>query len=249
MGFEFSPNNEVVQLCIKGMALEQNNDLETAKSIFFEAFDRASCDFEKYLASYFIAKNKVDTFEKLKKLLATLEIANKIDDIAVKSAVPLIYNNISDCYIELGDLSNSEKYIKLINETVETRVDNGPFYHGTKADLVEGDLLVAGGLSNYQDDLKMNHIYFSALTNISGLAAELANGDGKARVYKVEPTGEFENDPNVTNKKFPGNPTRSYRSKYPLKVICEVNDWKKRTDEELLKWNEKVKNSNKEIIN
>ncbi len=249
MRIEFSPNNDVVRLCLKGMALEQNNDLEGAKNTFFEALDNASCDFENYLASYFIAKNEIDILEKLKWFEATLEIANNIDDIAVKSALPLIYTNISDCYIKLGDLISSEKYIKLIGDNVEMPVDNGPFYHGTKADLVAGDLLVAGGLSNYQDDLKMNHIYFSAVTNIAGLSAELAKGDGDGRIYKVEPTGEFENDPNVTNKKFPGNPTRSYRSKYPLKVVCEVTDWKKRTEEELLKWNEKVKNNNGEIIN
>ena len=71
----------------------------------------------------------------------------------------------------------------------------------------------------------MNHIYFTALVNGAGLAAELSKGAGRERVYIVEPTGEFENDPNVTDKKFPGNPTRSYRSTEPLRVIGEVTDW------------------------
>jgi hypothetical protein len=74
-----------------------------------------------------------------------------------------------------------------------------------------GDLLTAGRDSNYQTELTMNHIYFTALANGAGLAAALAKGDGRERVYIVEPTGSFENDPNVTDKKFPGNPTRSYR--------------------------------------
>jgi hypothetical protein len=104
-------------------------------------------------------------------------------------------------------------------------LDTGPFYHGTKAKLQVGDLLTAGFRSNYDDSVVMNHIYFTALSKGAGLAAEIAKGDGKPRVYLVEPTGEFENDPNVTDKKFPGNPTRSYRSKLPLKVIGELESW------------------------
>ena len=99
----------------------------------------------------------------------------------------------------------------------------------------------------------MNHIYFTALPNVAGLAAALAAGDGRERVYIVEPTGSFENDPNVTDKKFPGNPTRSYRSRASLKVIGEVTDWVRLTPEELQKWQEKLANiradSNAEIIN
>ena len=91
-------------------------------------------------------------------------------------------------------------------------LDSGPFYHGTKADLKIGDMLTPGFKSNYHDHVIMNHIYFTALPNGAGLAAELAPGDGNPRVYIVEPTGSFENDPNVTDKKFPGNPTRSYRA-------------------------------------
>lgn len=104
-------------------------------------------------------------------------------------------------------------------------LETGPFYHGTKADLQVGDLLTAGFRSNYDASVVMNHIYFTALPKGAGLAAEIAKGDGKPRVYIVEPTGEFENDPNVTDKKFPGNPTRSYRSKHPLKIIGELENW------------------------
>jgi rifampin ADP-ribosyltransferase len=87
------------------------------------------------------------------------------------------------------------------------------------------------------------------LANGSGLAAALAKGDGRERVYVVEPIGTFENDPNVTNKKFPGNPTRSYRSQAPLKIVGEVTDWVRQTPEELQKWREKLANVKGEIIN
>ena len=79
----------------------------------------------------------------------------------------------------------------------------------------------------------MNHIYFTAQVNGAGLAAELSRGEGRERVYIVEPVGQFENDPNITDKKFPGNPTRSYRSTEPLKIVGEVTDWARLTLEEL----------------
>lgn len=132
-------------------------------------------------------------------------------------------------------------------------LDNGPFYHGTRADLQVGDLLIAGFRSNYKPEIIMNHIYFTALANGAGLAAALAKGDGRERVYIVEPMGSFENDPNVTDKKFPGNPTRSYRSQAPLKIVCELTDWVRQTPEELQKWREKLAiieaDSRAEIIN
>jgi Rifampin ADP-ribosyl transferase len=128
-------------------------------------------------------------------------------------------------------------------------LDNGPFYHGTKADLQIGDLLTAGFNSNYRPEVKMNHIYFTALVNGAGLAAELAKGDGRERVYIVEPAGSFENDPNVTDKKFPGNPTRSYRTQAPLKIVGEITDWVRQTPEELQKWHERLANIKGEIIN
>ena len=112
-----------------------------------------------------------------------------------------------------------------------------------------GDLLTAMGQSNYDPEVIMNHIYFTALVNGAGLAAALAKGDGRERVYIVEPTGNFENDPNVTDKKFPGNPTRSYRTQAPLKIVGEVTDWLRQTPEELREWREKLANTKGEIIN
>jgi rifampin ADP-ribosylating transferase len=129
-------------------------------------------------------------------------------------------------------------------------LDVGPFYHGTRADLRIGDLLTAGYNSNYKPDVIMNHIYFTASgPDGAGLAAALAKGDGRQRVYVVEPTGSFENDPNVTDKKFPGNPTRSYRSRAPLKIVGEVTDWRRLTPEEIQIWRERLANIKGEILN
>ena len=111
-------------------------------------------------------------------------------------------------------------------------LDNGPFFHGTKVELKIGDLLEPNHLSNYQDK-KSNHIYFTATINAAKWGAELARSTSKERIYIVEPLGEFENDPNVTDKRFPGNPTRSYRSKSPLKIIAELGAWERHSDEEI----------------
>lgn len=119
-------------------------------------------------------------------------------------------------------------------------LDAGPFFHGTKAELRVGDLLTAGFRSNYRPEIVMNHIYFTALRDGAGLAAELAAGDGEPRVYLVEPTGDFENDPNVTDQKFPGNPTRSYRSADPLRVIAVVDDWTRLSPEALQGWRDRL---------
>jgi hypothetical protein len=119
-------------------------------------------------------------------------------------------------------------------------LDVGPFFHGTRAALGVGDLLTAGFRSNYRPEIIMNHIYFTALRDGAGLAAELAVGDGTPRVYLVEPTGGFENDPNVTDKKFPGNPTRSYRSSAPLRIIDEVDDWPRLSPEALQVWRNRL---------
>ncbi|HET6526633.1 NAD(+)--rifampin ADP-ribosyltransferase [Sphingopyxis sp.] len=128
--------------------------------------------------------------------------------------------------------------------TMTDVLDKGPFFHGTIADLRVGDFLTAGFRSNYRPEVVMNHIYFTALVDGAGLAAEIAadldKGGAVPRVYAVEPTGAFENDPNVTDKKFPGNPTRSYRSSAPLKIICEITDWARLTPEALQSWRERL---------
>ena len=128
-------------------------------------------------------------------------------------------------------------------------LDTGPFFHGTKADLRVGDMLTAGFTSNYRDGLVMNHVYFTALSKGAGLAAEIARGNGRPRVYVVEPTGAFENDPNVTDKKFPGNPTRSYRTPFPLKIVGEIETWDTFDAEFVRELRRKVRAGMGEIIN
>ncbi len=160
-----------------------------------------------------------------------------------------LYSNIAKCYEELSDLDNAKRNYELANSFTDKVTDSGPFYHGTKADLQVGDFLTAGNRSNYNSEVIMNHIYFTALVNGAGLAASLAKGDGRERVYIVQPSGSFENDPNVTNKKFPGNPTRSYRTREPLKIVGEITDWIKQTPEELQRWREKLPKVKGKIIN
>jgi rifampin ADP-ribosylating transferase len=101
----------------------------------------------------------------------------------------------------------------------------GVYLHGTKADLAPGDLLVPGRESNFVPGRVMNYVYFTATLDAATWGAELAAGDGPGRIYIVEPTGPFEDDPNVTDKKFPGNPTQSFRSRQPVRVVGEVLDW------------------------
>lgn len=119
-------------------------------------------------------------------------------------------------------------------------MDEGPFFHGTKADLRVGDLLTPGFPSNYRPEVVMKHVYFTALPDGAGLAAELAPGDATPRVYVVEPTGAFEDDPNVTDKKFPGNPTRSYRSSEPLRIVGELTDWTRQSPAALQAWRDRL---------
>jgi len=123
---------------------------------------------------------------------------------------------------------------------VSDPLDDGPFFHGTEADLPLGGLLSAGFRSNYRPEIVMNHVYFTATIGGAALAAELAAGDGEPRVYVVEPTGAFEDDPNVTDKKLPGNPTRSYRSTEPIRVVGEVDDWPRLSPEALAEWRTRV---------
>lgn len=120
-------------------------------------------------------------------------------------------------------------------------IDRGPFYHGTKFKLKVDDYLRAGFASNYDSRVIMNHIYFTALKDGAGFAAQIAAGkDEVPHVYLVEPMGPDENDPNVTDKKFPGNPTRSYRSTAPLKIIAEVTDWVPQPQDEIDILREKI---------
>jgi rifampin ADP-ribosylating transferase len=116
----------------------------------------------------------------------------------------------------------------------------GPFYHGTRADLAPGALLAPGYRSNYGARRPASWIYFAATLEAAVWGAELAQGEGCERIYRVEPTGPYEDDPNLTDKKFPGNPTRSYRSRDPLRVLAEVTDWTPHAPEVLQRMKDSV---------
>jgi rifampin ADP-ribosylating transferase len=120
----------------------------------------------------------------------------------------------------------------MVNKSMETK-NSEKFYHGTKANLKNGDLIEPGLNSNYGQRKKAKYVYLTATLDAAIWGAELAMGEGIGRIYIVEPTGSFEDDPNLTDKKFPGNPTKSYRSAYPLRVLGEVTDWQGHPPEQL----------------
>lgn len=249
MNIKFDPNNAVIKLCMMGMNLEDSGNMEDAATMFNKAWHEATDDYEKFIAAYHLARQQKSITGKLKWMETSLQCALNINDYNVKSAYPTLYLNIAKCYEELCDSDNAKRNYELSNSYKGAPSDEGPFYHGTKADLQVGDLLTAGGNSNYKPELKMNHIYFTANANGAGLAAALAKGEGRERIYIIEPTGEFENDPNVTDKKFPGNLTRSYRSQEPLRIIGEETEWAKLTTKERREWRGKLAKNKGEIIN
>lgn len=249
MQMEFSPFNNVVKRCVQGIDMEEKANPEEALKLFLRSWNEATNDFEKFLAAHFIARHQKTFSDRLKWLETTLHYALGTKDTGVNSALFSIYLNIAQCHENLGDRDQAKNYYGLATSINSAPSDKGPFYHGTKVDLKLGDLLTPGGNSNYKSELKMNHIYFTALTNGAGLSAALAKGDGPERVYIVEPTSSFENDPNVTDKKFPGNLSRSYRSTAPLKIVGELTDWVKQEPQAFQKWRERLAKSKGEIIN
>ena len=114
-----------------------------------------------------------------------------------------------------------------------TTTATGPFYHGGKADLRTGDLITPGHASNFGQRNRAAFVYLTETLEAATWGAELALGEGAGRIYIVEPTGPFEDDPNLTDKKFPGNPTRSYRTRDPLRVVGEILDWTGHPPEQL----------------
>jgi rifampin ADP-ribosylating transferase len=246
---EFSPHNPVVKLCLQGLGLEDKGAKEDAARLFLQAWNESTQPFETFMSAWFLARVQAQAAGRLRWLEAALQAALLIHDGSVNSALPSLYSALAQCQESLNHAAEAQKYRALAASSGEAPADDGPFFHGTRADLQAGDLLTAGGMSNYQADLRMNHIYFTALPGGAGLAAALARGEQRERVYQVEPTGPFENDPNVTNKKFPGNLTRSYRSAAPLKVIGEITEWAGRASGETEQWRQRVAANKGEIIN
>jgi rifampin ADP-ribosylating transferase len=246
---EFSPDNPIVKLCLQGMALEAKEMTEEAHQLFLQAWNGSTQPFERFMSAWFLARVQPQAANRLQWLEAALQEVPEIRDGSVKSALVPLYSAIAQCHEDLGHADLAERTRAMASSSDDAPADSGPFFHGTRADLQVGDMLTAGGASNYQAGLTMNHIYFTALVSGAGLAAALAKGGQQPRVYIVEPTGVFENDPNVTNKKFPGNLTRSYRSTFPLKVIGEATDWATRSPQEIDEWRRRVAANKGRIIN
>ena len=246
---EFNPNNPFIQLCLQGINLVDQHKPNEAARLYLQAWKQAANDYDKFIAAWFLARVQLNVADSLTWYKIALDLTLTVKNEAVSSALPSLHANLANCYQELGDSANAKKHDRLALTTLNQPTDKGPFYHGTRADLKEGDFLIPGHNSNYQTELVMNHIYFTAQINGAGLAAALARGDGAERIYIVEPIGSFEDDPNVTNKKFPGNLTRSYRTQHNLKIIGEVTEWLKQTPEQLQQWRKKLANNKGEIIN
>ena len=115
-----------------------------------------------------------------------------------------------------------------------------PLYHGTKADLSPGDLIVPGFASNFGSRRNALWVYVTATLDAATWGAELALGEGRGRIYVVEPTGPLQDDPNLTDKKFPGNPTKSYRTREPVRVVRELTDWQGHPPEQLQAMKDRV---------
>ena len=114
------------------------------------------------------------------------------------------------------------------------------FFHGTRADLAHGDLIAVGHTSNFGEGDPLSWVYCTGTLDAAIWGAELAAGDGRERIYLVEPTGPIVDDPNLTDKKFPGNPTLSYRSRDPLRVVGEVTKWQEHSPEQLKRMRENL---------
>jgi tetratricopeptide (TPR) repeat protein len=185
---EFNPNNNVVKLCLQGMGMEEKGKPEEASQLFLQAWNAATNDFEKFISAHSVARCQKNIADKLKWLETALQFALKINDDSVKSAFPSLYSNIAKCYEDLREADKATKNYELATSFEDKPSDKGPFYHGTKADLQVGDLLTAGGSSNYKPDLKMNHIYFTALVNGAGLAAALAKIKNRWRSHRLGET-------------------------------------------------------------
>ncbi len=160
------------------MDFEEKGRPEEANKIFIQAWNEATNDFEKFLAAHYVARHQIHVSDRLHWYQTALQLALTINDDSVKGAYASLYSNIAKCYENLNDFTNAKKNYESGNSFIGKPSDNGPFYHGTKADLQVGDFLTAGYGSNYKSEIIMNHIYFTALLNGAGLAAALVKGDG-----------------------------------------------------------------------
>ncbi len=246
---EFDPHNPIVKKCLIGIAHKDAERIELATRVFEDAWNESSNDFERFLTAFFVATVQQQAQQQCDWYGRSLQYALSDGSVAAQSALARLHTELARVYRVLERPTDAQEHHDQASAARSLFNDSGPFYHGTKAQLKIGDHLVAGMKSNYQAELTMNHVYFSASANGAGLAAALSTLEGPERVYLVQPTGEVEADPNVSDKKFPGNLTRSYRSAKPLLIVGEVHNWKAISAEQRSEWNEKLKGNKGEIIN
>lgn len=244
----FSPSHPIIQQCMKAFALRAEGHPDQAQDVLRRAWLDAAEDHARLWVAYHLAHEEDDE-QALHWLDTALELALDLDHPAVHPAVPHLHARLAEVHARLGHASAAARSQAHATAAEGPPRDPGPFFHGTRAALGVGDVLTAGRGSNYQSGLVMNHIYFTAGIDVASLAAAFARGDGRERVYQLEPTGPFEHDPNVTNQRFPGNPTRSYRSPSPLRIVGEAEDWNRPPEEVVRRWRARLADGPGEVIN
>ncbi|HEX7070291.1 MAG TPA: NAD(+)--rifampin ADP-ribosyltransferase, partial [Rhodothermales bacterium] len=171
---EFSPSNPIVQLCLRASGLDTEGKRDEAGAVLETAWNEASNDLERFLAAYFLGRYQEQMLDRLRWLETALQLALRMNDVAVNSALPTLYTDLATAHEESGDAEGAERYRERADSTPVEPSDPGPFFHGTRADLQVGEVLTAGRQSNYQSNLTMNHVYFTASVHGAGLAAALA---------------------------------------------------------------------------
>lgn len=246
---EFGPANAVVRLCAQAISVEERGRREEACELFRRAWSEAADDEERLLVAFHLDRLQSGHDDRLLWIDTALQLALRLEPAWVAPARPFLATRLARHHETRGDVDAARRYYELAASLPDTPADPGPYFHGTRAALGIGDQLTAGHRSNYDAGLVMNHVYFTAKLEGVGLAAALASGDGPERVLVVEPTGPFEDDPNVTNKRFPGNPTRSYRSAAPLRITAELSEWTRPADGVVQAWRARLAEGAGRIIN
>lgn len=185
-----------------------------------------------------VEPNKLIRWTRTSQPLFDMEVGfEKMSDSKSKISFRMIFNTVEECdkIKSFAVPKNEENFDRLERELINITKSATPFaqiyFHGTKADLKLGDLIEVGNNSNFGQRKNAKYIFLTATLDAAIWGAELAFGEGRGRIYLVEPTGQIEDDPDLTDKKFPGNPTKSYRSTQPFKVVGEVSIWQGHSEE------------------
>lgn len=203
-----------------------------------------------------VEPNKLIRWTRTSQPLFDMEVGfESISDSKSKISFCMIFNTADECakIKSFAVPKNEENFDRLERELINITKSATPFsqtyFHGTKADLKLGEFIKVGFNSNYGHQKNAKYIFLSATLDAAIWGAELAAGEGPERIYLVEPTGPIEDDPDLTDKKFAGNPTKSYRSTHPFKVVGEVSVWQKHADEQVKEMKNALKKLKEQGIN